>query len=286
MRPPLTAAEIRRDFRRHGSSGDGVQGDDDWMAPGGLGLARLLAEQIAPKRGQRILDLGCGRGQSSIFLAARYGVQVVSVDLWIPAAERNERARRAAVDSRIVALQGDIGRGLPPELGSFDAIFCQQAFHCFGANRGTLRYLASLLQPGGMLCFSQGCFRQEPEALPPLFQDTGGWNADYQNYHSAAWWREHVAASGLFDVMTGEEIEGGQVLWEDDVLRRGDRAGWSDAFLSNAQWLIRQIAHGQTSSPTLTHCIVCARRNHEPITPAQPTKPLFTFESATRSGNE
>ena len=96
--------------------------------------------------------------------------------------------------------------------------------------------------------------------LPPLFQDTGGWNADYNHYHSPGWWRDHVAGSGLFDVMTAEEIEEGQVFWEDDVLRRGDRTGWSDEFLSNSQWLIRQIAHGQTSSPTLTHCIVSAKR--------------------------
>ena len=230
------------------------------MAPGGFVLAQVMAEQLAPKWGERMLDLGCGQGQSSIFLAARYGVHIVSVDLWISADERNERARRAAIDSRIVALQGDIGRGLPPEIGTFDAIFCLQAFHCFGANRGTLRYLASLLEPGRMLCFAQGCFRHEPEALPPLFQETGGWKADYHHYHSAHWWRDHVAASGLFEVMTAVEVDGGQVLWEDDVLRRGDRAGWSDAFLSNSQWLIRQIAHGQTSSPTLTHCIVCAKR--------------------------
>jgi SAM-dependent methyltransferase len=260
MRLHLTAAEIQRDFRRHGPSGDGVQGNDDWMAPGGLVLAQLMAEQLAPKCGERILDLGCGQGQSSVYLAARYGVHVVSVDLWISADERNRRALEAGVDSRVVSLQGNISRGLPPGFGSFDAIFCLQAFHCFGANRGTFRYLASLLKSGGMLCFAQGCFRHEPEELPLLFQDTGGWKVDYRNYHSAGWWRDHVAASGLFDVMTAEEIEGGQVLWEDDVLRRGDRAGWSEAFLSNSQWLIRQIAHGQTSSPTLTHCIVCAKR--------------------------
>lgn len=260
MKVQVTAAEVQRDFRRHQSCGDGIEDADDWMAPGGLVLARLMAEQLAPKCGSRILDLGCGKGQSSVFLAARYGVQVVSVDLWISPKERNARAREAGVDTRILALQGDIGRGLPQELGSFDSIFCLQAFHCFGTNPGTLRYLGSLLKPGGMLCFSQGCFRCEPGALPPLFQDTGGWKADYNHYHSPDWWRDHVAASGLFDVLTAEEVEGGQVLWEDDVLRRGDRAGWSNEFLENSQWLIRQIAHGQTSSPTLTHCIVGAKR--------------------------
>lgn len=256
----MTAAEIQRDFRRHRRSGDEVHGNGDWMAPGGLALAQLMAEQLALKRGQRILDLGCGRGQSSVFLARRYGVQVVSVDLWISAGERNRRAVEAGVGSHVVSLQGDIRRGLPQQFGSFDAIFCLQAFHCFGTNRATLRYLASLLKPAGMLCFAQGCFRQEPEELPPVFKDTGGWDVDYGSYHSAGWWRDHLADCGLFEVLTAGEVEEGQVLWEDDVLRRGDRTGWSDAFVLNAQWLIRHIAHGQTLEPTLTHCIVCAKR--------------------------
>lgn len=260
MRLHLTAAEIQKDFRRRGPLGDGILENGEWMAPGGLVLAQLMAEQLAPKCGERVLDLGSGKGQSSIFLATQYGVHVVSVDLWVSAGERNWRAREAGVDSRIVALQGDVGRGIPQEFGDFDAIFCLQAFHCFGTSRGTLRYLASLLKPDGRLCFAQGCFREEPAELPPLFQDTGGWKADYNHYHSPGWWHDHLAASGVFDVMTAEEIEEGEVLWEDDVLRRGDRAGWNNEFLSNSQWLIRQIAHGQTGSPTLTHCIVSAKR--------------------------
>ena len=49
MRLHLTAAEIQRDFRRHGPLGDGALGNGEWMAPGGLVLAQLMAEQLAPK---------------------------------------------------------------------------------------------------------------------------------------------------------------------------------------------------------------------------------------------
>lgn len=268
-RKQVTAAEVQRDFRRltpehglesHGKPDGEIHGDGEWMAPGGPFLAQLIADQLSPKRGDRILDLGCGRGQSSVFLATRYGVQVVSVDLWIPAEERNARAMAAGAGSRVISLQGDIGRGLPAEFGSFDAIFCQQAFHCFGTTRAMLRYLASLLRPGGRLCFAQGCFRHELDGIPALFRETGGWNADYRGYHSPDWWRDHIAASGLFEILAAGEIECGQILWEDDVLYHGDRAGWSAEFLSDSAWLIRQIAHGQTDSPSLTHCIVCAER--------------------------
>ena len=35
----------------------------------------------------KILDLGCGKGLTSIFLAKEFGVQVYATDLWITAAE-------------------------------------------------------------------------------------------------------------------------------------------------------------------------------------------------------
>jgi SAM-dependent methyltransferase len=160
-------------------------------------------------------------------------------------------------------MQGDITRGLPSGLERFDAVFCLQAFHCFGTRLSTVRYLATLLKPGGRLCISQGCFKQEPITLPPLFRETGGWQPEYEKYHSPGWWRDHLLASGEFEVELAEELPHGGAIWEDDVLYRGDRSGWSDEFLTRSGWLIRQIAHGQTGTPSLTHCIVRAVKTEE-----------------------
>ena len=265
----LTAAEIQATFRRlspdrhpvlQRKSLDELYDGGNWMAPGGLLLANSMAQQLLLQAGERVLDLGCGRGQSSVLLAAQYGAQVASVDLWISAAERKERAARASVVSQITALQGDIGRGLPTEFESFDAIFCMQSFHCFGTKASMLRYLTSLLKPGGRMCFAQGCFRQEPNEWPPVFAETDGWNVEYGSYHSPGWWRDHVESSGALKVEVCQEVLDGDILWEDDVLYRGDRAGWSEYFLTRSAWLIRQIAHSRTNAPSLTHCIVCAAK--------------------------
>lgn len=264
-----TAEDVLGGFRRltpqrhpmlHVTSRDKIYDECNWMAPGGLLLAGRMAEQLSLCPGERVLDLGCGRGQSSVFLASMYGTEVVSLDLWVSASERQQAAVEASVGGLVTPMQGDIARGLPAGLGGFDAIFCMQSFHCFGTRASVVRYLASLLRPGGRICFAHGCFRDEPAPLPALFQETDRWHAEYEKYHSPGWWGNHLQVAGTFDVGVSQEVPDGDILWEDDVLYRGDRAGWSDAFLSNAQWLIRQIAHGQTSSPTLTHCIVCAKR--------------------------
>lgn len=247
---PLFAHRTRRD----------IYDDGRWMAPGGLLLAEVLADALQLKPGERLLDLGCGRGQSTVFFATRCGVDVVSLDLWIPASERMQAAGAAGVADRVTALQGDIARGVPLEAGSLDAIVCLQAFHCFGTARWLVRYLTSLLKPGGRLAIAQGCFRQEVKEFPPLFHATDGWNAEYAKYHSPGWWRRHLESSGPLTVSVAMEIPDGDVLWEDDVLYRGDRAGWNSQFLEHAGWLIRQIVHGRTAAPSLTHCLVMGEK--------------------------
>jgi SAM-dependent methyltransferase len=244
--------ELSRDEIYDGGSG---------MAPGGLLLAQMLASELALETGEKVLDLGCGRGQSSVYLASRYEVQVISLDLWIASDERAHRAESAGVAALVTALQGDVCRGLPIERGSLDAIFCMQAFHCFGTRSWVLDYLVSLLRPGGRIGIAQGCFREEPEALPALFSDTDGWHAEYEKYHSTGWWRDHLSANPELTVTRAEEVLDGEILWEDDILYRGERCGWNADFLARTAWLIRHVLHGQQSVPSLTHCLTVAVKN-------------------------
>src|SRR4029078_3233822 len=60
-----------------------------------LWLSEWLAEAMDLRPGMRVLDLGCGRGASSIFLRREYGVQVWATDLWFSASERVQRIRDA-----------------------------------------------------------------------------------------------------------------------------------------------------------------------------------------------
>lgn len=241
-------------------SRDDIYDGGNGMAPGGLFLAEMLVNQLMLRPGDKVLDLGCGRGQSSVFLASRYGVEVTSVDLWIGAEERRLRAADAGMDDVITVLQGDVRRGLPIERASLDAIFCMQAFHCFGTQPWVLRYLTTLLKPGGRIGIAQGCFRDEVDTLPPIFSDTSGWNVEYDKYHSPDWWRHHFTSNEQLEVVLAQEVTDGDVMWEDDVLYRGERAGWNAPYLEHSAWLIRHILHGRTAAPSLTHCMIVASK--------------------------
>lgn len=62
-----------------------------------LWMTEWLAEALDLKPGMRVLDLGCGRAASSIFLCREFGVQVWATDLWFSASENLRRIRDAGV---------------------------------------------------------------------------------------------------------------------------------------------------------------------------------------------
>jgi cyclopropane fatty-acyl-phospholipid synthase-like methyltransferase len=62
-----------------------------------LWLTEWLAVAKDLRPGMRVLDLGCGRGSSSIFLHREFGVQVWATDLWFSASENMQRIRDTGV---------------------------------------------------------------------------------------------------------------------------------------------------------------------------------------------
>ena len=60
-----------------------------------LWLAEWLSEVVDLRPGMRVLDLGCGRAMSSVFLHREFGVQVWATDLWFSASENIQRVRDA-----------------------------------------------------------------------------------------------------------------------------------------------------------------------------------------------
>jgi len=79
-------------------------------------LEDLLATiDLAP--GMRILDLGSGRGATSVFLAREFSVDVVACDLWVPAEEAAAVFDAAGVADRVAAVNADV-RKLPFADGS------------------------------------------------------------------------------------------------------------------------------------------------------------------------
>src|SRR5438046_3631048 len=109
----------------------------DWVlasvssAANALWMTEWLAEALELRPGMRVLDLGCGRGASSIFLRREFGVQVWATDLWFSASENLRRARDAGVADGVFPLHSD-ARSLPFADDFFDAIVSLDSFPYYG----------------------------------------------------------------------------------------------------------------------------------------------------------
>jgi SAM-dependent methyltransferase len=138
------------------------------------GWQRILA--TLPKRGLRILDVGCGNGRLARALAAA-GIEVshyVGVDTSRQLLARALEAARASGMPRVSGLCLDLADGAPPALGSgwalaasgragFDAIAVFGLLHHIpgAANRlALLRRCAEQLAPGGRLALSVWDFHE------------------------------------------------------------------------------------------------------------------------------
>ena len=64
---------------------------ENWMGPHPLWLLEELCGNLDLRPGMRVLDMGCGKGLTSVFLAKEYGVTVFANDLWISATENLRR---------------------------------------------------------------------------------------------------------------------------------------------------------------------------------------------------
>lgn len=113
-------------------------------------FARLLDQAIAPDA--RVLEMGCGTGQMSLFLA-RHQRQVVGADLTRASlALAAAAARRFGLDAggRVVFVQTDLAApGLRP--AAFDVVYCSGVLHHTADPAASFRRLARLCRPGGIV---------------------------------------------------------------------------------------------------------------------------------------
>lgn len=176
-----------------------------------LWLIEWLAAALGLQSGMRVLDLGCGRASTSIFLACEFGVQVWAADLWFSAAENAQRIGDAGVADGVFPLHCD-ARSLPFAADFFDAIVCVDSFPYFGTDDLYLNYLAQFVKSGGPIGIVGAGLIQEVEgAIPEHLREF--WTQDYWAFHSAAWWRRHWERTGIVDIEVADTLPDGWRLW-------------------------------------------------------------------------
>lgn len=183
---------------------------ENLMGPNVLWLTEALAEVMDLAPGMRVLDMGCGKAVSSIFLAKEFGVETWAADLWITATDNWERIREAGVERQVFPVHAEAHQ-LPFADRFFDAAVSLDAYHYFGTDDLYLAYFARFVKPGGRIGIVVPGFVQEfdsvPEHLAPY------WEPAYWSFHSPIWWRRHWERSDAVDVEVADLVPDGADLW-------------------------------------------------------------------------
>jgi SAM-dependent methyltransferase len=180
-------------------------------------LGAPVVELLAPRPGERVLDLGCGDGALTAELVAR-GCHVVGVD---GSAEQVAAARARGLDARVAD-----GQSLAFE-SEFDAVFTNAALHWMKRPEAVIDGVARALRPGGRFVGEfggQGCVAKIVAALGRALARRGLDAASLNPWYfpSAEEYRKLLEARG-FEVRS-------LALFPRPTPLPGDVTGWLETF--------------------------------------------------------
>jgi len=184
------------------------------MGPNALWLAEWLCRAMDLQPGMRVLDMGCGKAMTSIFLAKEFGVKVWANDLWIPATDNWQRVREAGVEDTVFPIHAE-AHALPYAEEFFDAIVSLDSYHYYGTCDLYLNYFVKFLQPGGQIGIVVPALTREFENdVPDHLTEHGWWDrGECFSIRSLDWWQRHWSQTHLVGIEVADTLADGWKEW-------------------------------------------------------------------------
>jgi cyclopropane fatty-acyl-phospholipid synthase-like methyltransferase len=192
---------------------DDVFMSDNMMGPNSMRIVDEMVNDLDIREGMRIMDLGCGKGLTSIYLARKFNVTVFAVDLWIPATENYRRFKEFGLEDRIIPIHAD-AHELPFADEFFDMIISVDSYHYFGYEKEYLdKHLAPLLKKGGKIIVGIPGLQNEfvngvPEEMKPYYE------LEY-HFHTCSWWKDLWSKSDMVGNIECRDLSCHGIAWEE-----------------------------------------------------------------------
>ncbi len=181
------------------------------MGPNSVWLTEFLSDKMQFEEGAKVLDLGCGKTCSSIFLAKEYNVNVWATDLWVDATTNFQNVKKMDAETNVFPIYSEAHQ-LPYANEFFDAIIAVDSYAYFGTCDLYLNYLLKFLKPGGQIGIVSPGSKQEPnKKMVEYFGEF--WDPDMFCFHTVDWWVNHWEKTGLVEIENAEAISDMNQIW-------------------------------------------------------------------------
>ncbi len=217
LRPAYIAEQFAEDAERPKSLKEWARfhgRDREHFGPGNfLWLARVLRYADHLDTSSRIMELGCGNGAASCFIAG-LGYQVIGIDVRQAAIQQ---AREAAEQARLPIRfeQTDLCRLSVRAFKGMDLIVDGHCLHCIVRRtdrRSALKKIHGVLAPGGIFALRCLCMSLSMEALPAGHLDDNG--VLWQAANDQGPWREHKTIDGVLHIPRRRYVLPGELAEE------------------------------------------------------------------------
>lgn len=146
---------------------------------GGMENTDLIAQKTGLKSGMHILETCPYVGNSSRYIAKKYGCQVTGVDITEKVVERaRENVKHANMEDRITIVLGD-AQNLKFDNASFDAVIGEDGWCHFPDKAAGVREAARVLRKGGKFGLTDFCFMGSGEPDGEMLAIQEGWSSPF-----------------------------------------------------------------------------------------------------------
>jgi cyclopropane fatty-acyl-phospholipid synthase-like methyltransferase len=206
---------------------------ENWMGPHPLWLLEELCQHLTLKPGMMVLDMGCGKGITSVFLAKEFGVTVFANDLWISATDNLKRFEEAGVAEQVFPIHAE-AHALPYAEGFFDAAISIDSYQYFGTDETYFPCTFSkLVKPGGQFgIVVPGLTHEFDNGYPDTLK--AFWEGDMFSFHSKGWWRHLWEKTEIVEITTCYDMEEPKKIWGSWAKWAKDNLGFNDVEFLNA----------------------------------------------------
>ncbi|HQY50774.1 MAG TPA: methyltransferase domain-containing protein [Ignavibacteria bacterium] len=190
--------------------------NESWVRRNSLGENVLynlecLCEILNMNSGMKILDLGCGKAISAIFLANEFNSKVWAVDPKMNPSSNLIRIREMGCEENVLPLKLE-ANALPFPEEFFDLIIAVDSFMYFGTDFGFTDYITKFLKPGGQIGIVDICTHNEQYEKDRIAEKKINIDDNPDYIKSLDWW------SNLWNDCPDLDLKFCEIVPENDVI--------------------------------------------------------------------